>query len=235
MKIRKYIPWTILTSLILSAAPTAKLYSQITRDDVTTCIMLSCNQVSLRQAQRDNVFNSFSEPCDMGDCKQDDLMANINGLPSANQSLTLQIIDLTTTANLDLDAQQLAEALMTELYVEGKLKGFLDRNPNRKEMVAAELQGWLEIFINSRKQEATDPDENYDFPDQTQENQSFDEIPANTQNNQNNQSSQDNNDYVRGEDGGEVVEEEKTCIKFSLHQNKVRIWFCYSVYSFCCS
>ena len=33
----------------------------------------------------------------------------------------------------------------------------------------------------------------------------------------------------------EVVEEEKTCIKFSLHQNKVRIWFCYSVYSFCCS
>ena len=33
----------------------------------------------------------------------------------------------------------------------------------------------------------------------------------------------------------EVVEEEKTCIKFSLHQNKVRIWFCYFVYSFCCS
>ena len=33
----------------------------------------------------------------------------------------------------------------------------------------------------------------------------------------------------------EVVEEEKACIKFSLHQNKVRIWFCYSVYAFCCS
>ena len=151
MKIRKYILWTILTSLILSTAPTSRLYSQITRDDVTTCIMLSCNQVSLRQAQRDNVFNSFSEPCEAGDCKQDDLMANIDGLPSANQSLTLQIIDLTTEADIDLDAQQLAEALMTELYVEGKLKEFLDRNPNRKEMVAAELQGWLEIFINMRK------------------------------------------------------------------------------------
>ena len=123
MKIRKYILWTILTSLILSTAPTSRLYSQITRDDVTTCIMLSCNQVSLRQAQRDNVFNSFSEPCEAGDCKQDDLMANIDGLPSANQSLTLQIIDLTTEADIDLDAQQLAEALMTELYVEGKLKG----------------------------------------------------------------------------------------------------------------
>ncbi|MEC8835199.1 MAG: hypothetical protein VXX18_02580 [Bacteroidota bacterium] len=210
MKIRKYILWTILTSLILSAAPTATLYSQITRDDVTTCIMLSCNQVSLRQAQRDAVFNSFSEPCLMGDCKQDDLMANINGLPPLNQSLTLQIIDLTTEANLDLDAQQLAEALITELYVEGKLKGFLDRNPNRKEMVAAELQGWLEIFINARKTEATDPDENYDFPDQTQENQSSDEIPANTQNNQDNQSSQDDNEDVRGEDDGDVVEEEKS-------------------------
>ena len=57
---------------------------------------MSIATVYLRQAQRDNVFNSFSEPCDMGDCKQDDLMANINGLPSANQSLTLQIIDLTT-------------------------------------------------------------------------------------------------------------------------------------------
>lgn len=206
MKIRKYILWTILACLILSAAPTAKLYSQITRDDVTTCIMLSCNQVSLRQAQRDDVFNSFSEPCEMGDCKQDDLVANINSLPSANQSLTLQIIDLTTSANLDLDAQQLAEALMTELYVEGKLKGFLDKNPNRKEMVAAELQGWLEIFINSRKREATDIVDPVDWPD-TEENLSSDEIPANTQNNQ---SSQDNNDDVRGVDGGEVVEEEKS-------------------------
>ena len=191
MKIRKYILWTILTSLILSAAPTSELYSQITRDDVTTCIMLSCNQVSLRQAQRDDVFNSFSEPCEMGDCKQDDLMANINSLPSANQSLTLQIIDLTTEANLDLDAQQLAEALMTELYVEGKLKGFLDRNPNRQEMVAAELQGWLEIFINTRKREATEIENPVDWPD-TDENQSSDEIPANTQNNQNNQSNQSN-------------------------------------------
>ncbi|MEC8627473.1 MAG: hypothetical protein VXY37_03625 [Bacteroidota bacterium] len=206
MKIRKYILWTILTSLILSTAPTSKLYSQITRDDVTTCIMLSCNQVSLRQAQRDNVFNSFSEPCDMGDCKQDDLMANIDGLPSANQSLTLQIIDLTTEADIDLDAQQLAEALMTELYVEGKLKEFLDRNPNRKEMVAAELQGWLEIFINTRKREATEIENPVDWPD-TEENQSSDEIPSNTQNNQ---SSQDNNDDVRGEDGEEVVEEEKS-------------------------
>lgn len=209
MKIRKYILWTILASLILSVAPSAKLYSQITRDDVTTCILLSCNQVSLRQAQRDAVFNSFSEPCEMGDCKQDDLMANINGLPSANQSLTLQIIDLTTEANLDLDAQQLAEALMTELYVEGKLKGFLDRNPNRKEMVTAELQGWLEIFINARKREATEIENPVDWPD-TEENQSADEIPANTQNNQNNQSSQDNNDDVREVDGGEVVEEEKS-------------------------
>ncbi|MGB1051255.1 MAG: hypothetical protein ACPGYF_04775 [Chitinophagales bacterium] len=209
MKIRKYIPWTILTSLILSAAPTSELYSQITRDDVTICVMLSCNQVSLRQAQRDDVFNSFSEPCDMGDCKQDDLMANINGLPSANQSLTLQIMDLTTEANLDLDAQQLAEAIMTELYVEGKLKTFLDRNPTRKEMVAADLQGWLEIFINSRKREATDVEDPVDWPD-TEEIQSSDEIPANTQNNQNNQSSQDDNEDVRGEDDGEVVEEEKS-------------------------
>ena len=171
--------------------------------------MLSCNQVSLRQAQRDDVFNSFSEPCDMGDCKQDDLMANINGLPSANQSLTLQIMDLTTEANLDLDAQQLAEAIMTELYVEGKLKTFLDRNPTRKEMVAADLQGWLEIFINSRKREATDIEDPVDWPD-TEEIQSSDEIPANTQNNQNNQSSQDDDEDVRGEDNGEIVEEEKS-------------------------
>ena len=35
MKIRKYIPWTILSSLLLSAAPTSHLYGQITRDDVT--------------------------------------------------------------------------------------------------------------------------------------------------------------------------------------------------------
>ncbi|OUW75824.1 MAG: hypothetical protein CBD74_13915 [Saprospirales bacterium TMED214] len=142
----------------------------------------------------------------MGDCKQDDLMANINGLPSANQSLTLQIIDLTTEANLDLDAQQLAEAIMTELYVEGKLKVFLDRNPTRKEMVAADLQGWLEIFINSRKQEATDLEDPVDWPD-TEETQSSNEIPANTQRNQ---SSQDDNEDIRGEDDGEVVEEEKS-------------------------
>ena len=209
MKIRKYILWTILTSLILSTAPTSKVYSQITRDDVTTCIMLSCNQVSLMQAQRDNVFNSFSEPCDMGDCKQDDLMANIETLPSANQSLTLQIIDLTTTANLDLDAQQLAEALMTELYVEGKLKEFLDKNPTRKEMVAAELQGWLEIFVNTRKRETTDLVDRVDWPD-TEGIQSSDDIPANTQNNQNNQSGQDDNKDIRGEDTGEGVAEEKS-------------------------
>ena len=209
MKIRKFILWTILTSLILSAAPTAKLYSQITRDDVTTCIILSCNQVSLRQARRDDVFNSFSESCDMGNCKQDDLVANINNLPSKNQALTLQIIDLITTANLDLDAQQLAEALMTELYVEGKLKEFLDVNPNRKEMVVAELQGWLEIFINTRKREATDIVDSIDWPD-TEENQSSEEIPANTQNNQNNQSGQKDNDDVRGDDTGEEGGEEKS-------------------------
>ena len=206
MKIRKFILWTILTSLILSAAPTAKLYSQITRDDVTTCIILSCNQVSLSQARRDDVFNSFSESCDMGNCKQDDLVANINNLPSKNQALTLQIIDLITTANLDLDAQQLAEALMTELYVEGKLKEFLDVNPNRKEMVVAELQGWLEIFINTRKREATDTVDPIDWPD-TEENQSSEEIPANTQNNQ---SGQEDNDDVRGDDTGEEGGEEKS-------------------------
>ena len=44
--------------------------------------------------------------------------------------------------------------MMTELYVEGKLKTFLDKNAERKEFVAADLQGWLEIFINSRKREA---------------------------------------------------------------------------------
>ena len=143
MKIRKYIPWTILTSLILSAAPTSELYSQITRDDVTICVMLSCNQVSLRQAQRMMSSTRLVSHVIWEIVNKDDLMANINGLPSANQSLTLQIMDLTTEANLDLDAQQLAEAIMTELYVEGKLKTFLDRNPTRKEMVAADLQGWL--------------------------------------------------------------------------------------------
>ena len=202
MKIRKYILWTILTSLILSTAPTAKLYSQITRDDVTTCIILSCNQVSLRQAQRDNVFNSFSEPCDMGDCKQDDLMANIDGLPSANQSLTLQIIDLTTTANIDLDAQQLAEALMTELYVDGKLKAFLDRNPNRKEIVAAELQGWLDVFINARKPEVVDIAEIVDFPE-IEENSSTNSSPSNTQ-------TENGENEIRGENGEEQVTEEKS-------------------------
>ena len=202
MKIRKYILWTILTSLILSTAPTAKLYSQITRDDVTTCIILSCNQVSLRQAQRDNVFNSFSEPCDMGDCKQDDLMANIDGLPSANQSLTLQIIDLTTTANIDLDAQQLAEALMTELYVDGKLKAFLDRNPNRKEMVAAELQGWLDVFINAQKPEVVDIVEIVDFPE-IEENSSTKSSPSNTQ-------TENGENEIRGENGEEQVTEEKS-------------------------
>lgn len=202
MKIRKYILWTILTSLILSTAPTAKLYSQITRDDVTTCIILSCNQVSLRQAQRDNVFNSFSEPCDMGDCKQDDLMANIDGLPSANQSLTLQIIDLTTTANIDLDAQQLAEALMTELYVDGKLKAFLDRNPNRKEMVAAELQGWLDVFINAQKPEVVDIVEIVDFPE-IEENSSTNSSPSNTQ-------TENGENEIRGENGEEQVTEEKS-------------------------
>ncbi|HAB90040.1 MAG TPA: hypothetical protein DCF84_05840 [Bacteroidetes bacterium] len=205
MKIKNYILWTILTSLILSAAPTAKLYSQITRDDITTCILLSCNQVSLSQAGRDNVFNSFSEPCVMGDCKKDDLVANINSLPSANQTLTLKIMDLTTAANLDLDAQQLAEALMMELYVDGKLKDFLDRNPTRKEIVAAELQGWLEIFINTRDREAADIID-HDWPD-TEENQSSDEIPTNTQNNQNNEAY---NDDVRGEDTGKVETEEKS-------------------------
>ena len=202
MKIRKYILWTILTSLILSTAPTSKLYSQITRDDVTTCIILSCNQVSLRQAQRDNVFNSFSEPCDMGDCKQDDLMANIDGLPSANQSLTLQIIDLTTTANIDLDAQQLAEALMTELYVDGKLKAFLDRNPNRKEMVAAELQGWLDVFINAQKPEVVDIVEIVDFPE-IEENSSTKSSPSNTQ-------TENGENEIRGENGEEQVTEEKS-------------------------
>ena len=206
MKIRKYILWTILTSLILSAAPTTELYSQITRDDVTTCIILGCNQVSLSQAGKDNVFNIFSEACDNGDCNQGDLETKINGLPSANQTLTLKIMDLTTTANLDLDAQQLAEALIVELYVDGKLKAFLDRNPTRKEIVAAELQGWLEIFINTRKREAADTANPVDWPD-TEENQSSDEIPVNTQNNQ---SSQGENDDIRGEDTGEEVKEEKS-------------------------
>tara|TARA_Y100000385_G_C13090874_1_gene638709 strand:+ start:1424 stop:2626 length:1203 start_codon:yes stop_codon:yes gene_type:complete len=141
----------------------------------------------------------------MGDCKKDDLVANINSLPSANQTLTLKIMDLTTAANLDLDAQQLAEALMMELYVDGKLKDFLDRNPTRKEIVAAELQGWLEIFINTRDREAADIID-HDWPD-TEENQSSDEIPTNTQNNQNNEAY---NDDVRGEDTGKVETEEKS-------------------------
>ena len=72
---------------------------------------------------------------------------------------------MTIEANLDLDAQQLAEAIMTELYVEGNQRTFLDRNPTRKEMVAADLQGWLEIFINSRKREATDIEDPVDWPD----------------------------------------------------------------------
>ena len=202
MKIRKYIPWTILTSLILSAAPTSKLYSQITMDDVTTCLMLSCNEVSLSQAGRDGNFATFSEPCEMGECNQDDLENNINSLPLRNQNLTLQIMELTTTANLDLDAQQLSEALISELYVEGKLKSFLDKNAERKEMVETELQKWLEIFINAKKRQVVEEiTEIVDFPDQEQ-------ILSPDNSSTNNQANQDNNDEVRGENT-RVKEEEK--------------------------
>lgn len=89
-------------------------------------------------------------------------------------------MDLPTTANLDLDAQQLAEALMTELYDEGKLKAFLDKNAERKEFVAAELQGWLDIFINARKPEVVDIAEVVDFPE-IEENSSTNDFPSNSQ------------------------------------------------------
>lgn len=202
MKIRKYIPWTILTSLILSTAPTSKLYSQITMEDVTTCLMLSCNEVSLSQAGRDGNFATFSEPCEMGECNQDDLENNINSLPLRNQNLTLQIMELTTTANLDLDAQQLSAALISELYVEGKLKSFLDKNAERKEMVETELQKWLEIFINAKKRQvAEEITEIVDFPDQEQ-------ILSPDNSSTNSQDNQDNNDEVRGKNTG-VKEEEK--------------------------
>ena len=157
--------------------------------------------MSLSQAGRDEIFNTFSEPCERGDCTQGDLQARINNLPSANQSLTLQIMDLPTTANLDLDAQQLAEALMTELYDEGKLKAFLDKNAERKEFVAAELQGWLDIFINARKPEVVDIAEVVDFPE-IEENSSTNDFPSNTQ-------TENGENEVRGENTGEQVTEKK--------------------------
>ena len=43
-----------------------------------------------------------------------------------------------------------------------------------------------QIFINSRKREATDIEDPVDWPD-TEEIQSSDEIPVNTQNNQSSQ------------------------------------------------
>ena len=202
MNMKKYTLPTILSSLLLLTSSFSNLYGQITRDDVTTCIILSCNQVSLSQAGRDEIFNTFSEPCERGDCTQDDLQARINNLPSANQSLTLQIMDLPTTANLDLDAQQLAETLMTELYDEGKIKTFLDKNAERKEFVAAELQGWLDIFINARKPEVVDIAEVVDFPE-IEENSSTNDFPSNTQ-------TENGENEVRGENTGEKVTDKKS-------------------------